>query len=379
MQHAQSSSSCTDIELPHKLQANFAARVHKNLLRLLHRRSLKKEETIQNGKADHKSVAVKQPHHKLIERLRVEEGLVPAPAPVPAPRPPLGHKQVSVVRRPSESASLSSPVRRGSLFSFPKFRPETTLATSMSKLSLNVIQAQRRSSTSTAFVKDTISNPNRSELLLCISYALYYHMSTGMQTKVKIHEDIFSEKIHPMTKEKPNFTKMPPLDTVYNFLKGLFEHSKCDHEVIIMSLAYIERLLEMSKLTFDSSNWRRITLAAFIVADKAWNDLAVWNEDFLALFKGFVKIRDLNALEMKFLSLIQYKIFLKNSMYTKYYFELKVFSKMSPGKKLIAPLPSKLEASQTAASKALARQTRRSMSLDGAGLTPRIRTSVVLN
>lgn len=204
-------------------------------------------------------------------------------------------------------------------------------------------------------------------------------MSTGMQTKVKIHEDIFSEKIHPMTKEKPNFTKMPPLDTVYNFLKGLFEHSKCDHEVIIMSLAYIERLLEMSKLTFDSSNWRRITLAAFIVADKAWNDLAVWNEDFLALFKGFVKIRDLNALEMKFLSLIQYKIFLKNSMYTKYYFELKVFSKMSPGKKLIAPLPSKLEASQTAASKALARQTRRSMSLDGAGLTPRIRTSVVLN
>lgn len=370
-----SQSQCTDIELPHKIQSNFAARVHKNLLRLLHRRSLKKDE---NGKgSDSKSVVVNQPQHKLIERLRSEEGLAPLPKNV------LGNTQNAIVRRPSsdvrDSLSMSSPVRRGSLFSFPKFRPEVTLATHMSKLSLNVIQAQRRSSTSSACVKDTISNPNRSELLLCISYALYYHMSTGMQTKVKLHDDIFSEKLHPMTKDKPNFSKMPPLETVYNFLKGLYEHSKCDHEVIIMSLAYIERLLELSKLTFDSSNWRRITLAAFIVADKAWNDLAVWNEDFLALFKGFVKIRDLNALEMKFLNLIQYKIFLKSSMYTKYYFELKVFSKMSPGQKLLPPAQTKAEKAEAtlANQKALSRQNRRSQSLDTAALPSRAKQMLI--
>jgi len=138
--------------------------------------------------------------------------------------------------------------------------------------------------------------------------------------------DIFNERIHPLGRDFISFYRLPEEAKVFDFVKTIFVFERMDPECVIMCLAYVERLLEITKMTMDTTNWRRVVLAGFIVALKAWEELAVWNQEFIACFKGYVTIKDLNMLESQFLNLIQFNAFLKGSMYAKYFFELKQFS-----------------------------------------------------
>ena len=92
-----------------------------------------------------------------------------------------------------------------------------------------------------------------------------------------------------------------------------------------MTLAYIERILSMTGLTLDASNWRRVVLSTLILASKVWEDLAVWNVDFCSVFPH-VTAQDLAELEKVLLRLLQFNVTLKSSDYTKYYFELRGFA-----------------------------------------------------
>jgi len=142
----------------------------------------------------------------------------------------------------------------------------------------------------------------------------------------KKYYDIFNERLHPLGREYTGFFKLPEEEIVYQYVKNIYVFERMDPECVIMCLAYVERMLETTKMTMDTTNWRRVVLAGFIVALKAWEELAVWNQEFIACFKGYVTIKDLNQLESQFLNLIQFNAFLKGSMYAKYYFELKQFS-----------------------------------------------------
>jgi hypothetical protein len=58
-----------------------------------------------------------------------------------------------------------------------------------------------------------------------------------------------------------------------------------------------------------------------------WEDQSVWNVDFLPVFDNLTA-QDLNKLERQFLALLQYNVSLTASLYAKYYFELRTFSKV---------------------------------------------------
>lgn len=92
-----------------------------------------------------------------------------------------------------------------------------------------------------------------------------------------------------------------------------------------MTLAYIERIIQMTGLTLDASNWKRVVLSTLILASKVWEDLAVWNVDFCSVFPH-VTAKDLAELEKVLLRLLQFNVTLKSSDYTKYYFELRGFA-----------------------------------------------------
>lgn len=53
----------------------------------------------------------------------------------------------------------------------------------------------------------------------------------------------------------------------------------------------------------------------------------MWNVDFLPVFDNLTA-QDLNKLERQFLALLQYNVSLTASLYAKYYFELRTFSKL---------------------------------------------------
>jgi len=224
------------------------------------------------------------------------------------------------------------------------------------------------SSTSTLFIADTISQPDVEEVLRCMANKLLEFIKVGAAQCQKTYFDVFSEMIHPITKSTVNFYKLPSEDAVFGFVKFIYVYERMEPECIIMCLAYIQRLIEYTGVTFDISNWRRITLASWIVSLKAWEELAVYNLDFLGCFDGKVTIHDLNQLEMHFLNLIQYNVHLKASDYAKYYFELKNYSKFDEARFPLKPLTKEkgnvLE-KRSISSQQLAKQSvRKSVSVD---------------
>jgi len=224
------------------------------------------------------------------------------------------------------------------------------------------------SSTSTLFINDTISQPDTEEILRCMAKKLLEYIKVGAANCDKTYFDVFNEMIHPITKSVVNFYKLPSEDAVFGFIKFIYVYERMEPECIIMCLAYIERLMERTGVTVDISNWRRITLASWIVSLKAWEELAVYNLDFLGCFDGKVTVQDLNLLEMNFLGLVQYDVHLKASDYAKYYFELKNYSKWDESRFPLKPLTkergSMLEQRSISSQNIAKQQVRKSVSVD---------------
>ncbi|GAM20073.1 hypothetical protein SAMD00019534_032480 [Acytostelium subglobosum LB1] len=197
-------------------------------------------------------------------------------------------------------------------------------------------QRMKHNSTSSLYIKSTLSTPDNDEILRCMANALLYHIERGIQTPQKNYE-IFSEEKYPITKGKLDLKTTPTVDTIYRFIRDIFKAERLDPECGIMCLAYVERIITFSGVTINTTNWRRIVLSALILASKVWEDQSVWNVDFLPVFDNLTAA-DLNNLERQFLSLIQYNVSLTASIYAKYYFELRTFSKLDSSHFPLNPL-----------------------------------------
>jgi len=196
---------------------------------------------------------------------------------------------------------------------------------------------EKYNSTSSLYIKESISKPNIHELLRCMSVALLYHIQNGEEAREKRYVEIFNEEKHPISKHYNGYNRVPDVSHICRFLTTIFDVERLDPECAIMALAYIERVRELSDLTLDSTNWRRVMLAAVILASKVWEDQSVYNVDFTPVFDN-LSVPDLNKLEREFLTLLQYNVTLNRSSYAKYYFELQKFSKVDPSSFPLQPL-----------------------------------------
>jgi len=201
----------------------------------------------------------------------------------------------------------------------PTFRKKP----SSGALPAHMMQEKYKSnSTSSLYIKDTLSTPDIDELLRCISIAILYHVEEGHKNERPNVCEIFSEEKYPLTKGLLDLVTIPNWKRIYKFISAIFRAEKLSSECAILTLAYIERIVQHSNLALSASNWRRVVLAALILASKVWEDQAVWNVDFLSVFPC-VTVQDLAKLEKTVLNLLQFNVSLKASLYAKYYFELK--------------------------------------------------------
>lgn len=183
----------------------------------------------------------------------------------------------------------------------------------------------KSNSTSTLYVNSTVSTPDVDELLRCTANKIHVVVIRGQASVEKTYFDIFDERTHPISNEYIDYDKVPEVMEIYSFIETIFTAERLSHECAIMMLAYIERIVELTGVTVDSTNWRRVLLSTLILASKVWEDQAVWNVDFLSVFPQ-VTVKDLGQLEKVLLRLLQYNVSLKSSVYTKYFFELRSFA-----------------------------------------------------
>eukprot|EP01127_Copromyxa_protea_P010723 TRINITY_DN2639_c0_g1_i2.p1 TRINITY_DN2639_c0_g1~~TRINITY_DN2639_c0_g1_i2.p1 ORF type:complete len:341 (+),score=74.33 TRINITY_DN2639_c0_g1_i2:13-1035(+) len=182
---------------------------------------------------------------------------------------------------------------------------------------LGKIPKTKFSSTSTMFLnqENNVLTPGVADVLRCIATALHFNMVQQRQGEgEKLPTDIWSETAHPLGDGRTNLVEIPSTDEILFFLETVWDGQALSAESAVMCLAYIDRFVALTGIVLIPANWRRITLAAAILASKVWEDLAVWNADFLALFPC-LKVTDLNRLEREMLMALEFVVGLKASMY----------------------------------------------------------------
>lgn len=193
------------------------------------------------------------------------------------------------------------------------------------KMIPNHLKPTKFSSTSSLFLDSTISKPKNAELVRCISE--YFHKIIKPVSSATIDQrkpfEIFDESAHPLTTKIIDHN-IPDQEVIEKFIKNVFKIGQLAPESLIMAVGYLERIIAGGFKMYPF-NWKRIILAALILASKVWEDQAVWNVDFLELFP-LATPNDLGQLEKKILSLLQFNVSLSASEYAKIYFDLRAQS-----------------------------------------------------
>ena len=91
---------------------------------------------------------------------------------------------------------------------------------------------------------------------------------------------------------------------MYKFIKALYDIAQFSPECCIISLVYLNRMINFYQLTLHPTNWRPLILVALLVSQKVWDDRYLCTADFAAIYPFFSK-DELSSLELKFLELIE--------------------------------------------------------------------------
>ena len=149
-----------------------------------------------------------------------------------------------------------------------------------------------------------------------------------ISTNVEIISDLLNNicQENKSKKQRQNFlfksfiNKNIPSISVKDYILRLVKHSKINESTIIILLIYIDRICKINNFFLTYYNIHKLILASFIIAIK-------YNEDnyysMLIYSKiGGVTITELNHLEIEFLKLIKFNLFIPEMLYNKYYNDL---------------------------------------------------------
>ena len=180
----------------------------------------------------------------------------------------------------------------------------------------------RSNSTSSLKTSSSLASPNISELNYSIALSIQSLLHLGHSSSYVTLCSLFSEHDHPLFPSLPNLSSVPSLSEILSTLSYIFIDDLLPPEICILTWAFVNRLVQSSGISIHASNYRRVMLAASIVACKLWEDNAIWNRDFVNVGLG-VDIKDLCHLERGFLEMVKWEIEVTGTSYAQWYFELR--------------------------------------------------------
>ena len=127
--------------------------------------------------------------------------------------------------------------------------------------------------------------------------------------------------VYGLRRIKPKY-EIPSEGEIYEFAHRLFNSVQLSSECSIVCLIYVERLMETAKVPLLASTWRPIFMCGLLLASKVWQDLSSWNIEFAGVYPQF-SLDSINRLEVLFLRMIKWDLYISSSAYAKYYFALR--------------------------------------------------------
>lgn len=78
-------------------------------------------------------------------------------------------------------------------------------------------------------------------------------------------------------------------------------------EIPILSLIYIERIMNKQNVLINEENWKGLVLTTLCIGSKVWDDDSLENEHFPKVLPEF-PMRLISKLEKSFLELVQFDL-----------------------------------------------------------------------
>lgn len=200
---------------------------------------------------------------------------------------------------------------------------------------------RRSNSTSTIYVRmGTMNSPDQDCTIKCVATVLRAHMVEAVDAPIEIDAkfDVFVNRRDREAAEAeassafggiavrgpPDASAIPSLKEIGALVKHVFSRAQMESECIIMSLVYVERLLKATSgsLQLRTTNWRSVLFCSMVMASKVWDDLSMCNADFSKIWPELT-LKEINELELAYLSAVEYNVRVSAVSYAKYYFHLR--------------------------------------------------------
>ena len=126
--------------------------------------------------------------------------------------------------------------------------------------------------------------------------------------------NICNENENVSKKDKITYFEMKAIPSISlkDYLFRLYYYSKAEESTMIITLIYIDRLININNLLLTYYNIYKIILSAFISAMK-YNDDKKYSMSFYSKLCG-VSSNEINILELQFLFLIKYNLFIREEL-----------------------------------------------------------------
>ena len=115
----------------------------------------------------------------------------------------------------------------------------------------------------------------------------------------------------------PFISRKIPKISIKDFLDRLLKYGKTFNEIAIVLFIYIDKICNKHKINLNYYNIHKLILAAFIVAIKFHED-EYYSISYYAKLGG-ISTKEAIKLEYEFISLIDFKLFVEQKEYDKYY------------------------------------------------------------
>jgi hypothetical protein len=124
--------------------------------------------------------------------------------------------------------------------------------------------------------------------------------------------------------------KSVPKISIFDYLVRILKYTFIERNTLIISLIYIDRLCELSKITLTYYNIHRILVGAILIAIK-YNEDSIYNNKYYSDVAG-VTLNELNLIESKFIELCDCKMFVPYKVFENYCYYLESFKKINHNK-----------------------------------------------
>lgn len=126
---------------------------------------------------------------------------------------------------------------------------------------------------------------------------------SNMESKKQLVKSFISKKI--------------PTISIKDYIDRLLKYSKTSDEIVIIILIYLDTVCAKHEIHLNYFNIHKFIFAAFIVAIKFYED-EYYSIQYYAKLGGISK-KEAISLEYEFMSLMDFKLFIKQDLYIKYY------------------------------------------------------------